>query len=201
MEDLAAPAARDDLMGVRFTALAGTVTAPHSRLTECLAESASVDRFDLTGAALADVRLRDIRATELIARDGRWHSVVIGGGRIGTLDLMRAEVEAVVITDLRIDYLSLASARVQDLRLVRCDVGAIDLPEAKLDRVAFEACRADEIDTRGLRARDLDLRGIEVLSFTDPTGLRGATLSARQAAAHGPALAAALGIATAAELP
>lgn len=54
--------------------------------------------------------------------------------------------------------------------------------------------RADEVDTRGLRATDLDLRGLEALAYTDPRGLAGATLEARQAEVHAVALAHALGI-------
>lgn len=199
LTDEAVPGRHDDRLGVRFVALSGDVDAAHSRLAECVADAAALDRFDLTGATLSDVRLSGIRAAEVIARDASWRTVVIGPGRIGTLDLMRAELDAVVLTDLRIDYLSLAAARIADLRIVRCDIGSIDLPDARVERVAFEDSRADEVDTRGLRARDLDLRGLEMLAVTDPAGLRGATLTARQAEGHAEAFAVTLGIAIAGE--
>lgn len=66
--------------------------------------------------------------------------------------------------------------------------------EATLTRVRFVDCRADEVDTRGLRATDLDLRGLEALAYTDPRGLSGATLAARQADVHAAGFAHALGI-------
>lgn len=194
LDDVADVKPRDDLFGARITGLSGDVDAAYGRLVECAVESASVDRLDLGGATLTDVRVADIRAAALSARNGRWRNVLVAGGRIGTLDLWRAELDGIELRGLRIDYLSLASASVADVRFVDCVLGAVDLPEARVERVAFDGCRADEVDTRGLRATDLDLRGLEALSFTDPAGLRGATLSERQAEQHAPSFAAALGI-------
>ena len=95
---------------------------------------------------------------------------------------------------IRIDYLALPAARVNDLLVVDCVIGALDLPQATLTRVRFEDSRADEVDTRGLRSEHLDLRGLEAVSYTDPAGLRRATLSFRQVEHLAPALAVALGI-------
>ena len=72
--------------------------------------------------------------------------------------------------------------------------GALDLPDARLLRVAFEDCRCDEVDTRGLKASGVDLRGLDALSFTSPAGLAGVTIDDRQAAMHAREFAEALGI-------
>lgn len=189
-----AMAARDDLSGVSIDAMSGDVSLAHGRLIDGLVEGASLGRWDLTGATLTDVRIADLRANEVITRDGAWRSVEIIGGRIATLDASRAAWDGVRLEGLRIDYLSLAAADVGDLVLVGCDIGTLDVPQARLVRVAFEDCRVDEVDTRGLRGEHLDLRGLEALRFTDTRGLTGATLSVRQAELHGPAFAAALGI-------
>ncbi len=188
-----------DVLGARLAGLSGEVDAAHGRLAESVVEPASIDRLDLTGASLSDVRIAGPRATEIVAREGRWRGVEVSGGRIGTLDLMRGELAGVWFTGLRIDYLSLPSAVMTDVRFTGCDIGTIDVPDARIERVAFADCRVDEMDTRGVRARDFDLRGVEVLAFTDPAGLRGATLAPRQAASHADAFAAALGIRIAAE--
>ncbi|MFT3875827.1 MAG: hypothetical protein QM708_05315 [Propioniciclava sp.] len=184
----------DDLADARIAGLVGEVDAQHGRLDACVIEDASVDRIDLCGATLTDVRLSGVRATTLAARDGRWRNVLFTGGRIGTLDLLRAELDGVELRGLRIDYVSLASASVDDVRFVDCVIGAIDLPDARAERVAFEDCRADEVDTRGLRATEVDLRGLDALSFADPAGLRGATMTELQAAQHAASFAAALGV-------
>lgn len=183
-----------DVAGLRLEGLAGEVDASHGSLVETLWETPSLERLDLRGTTLADARWTEPRIGALVARDARWRNVEITGGRIGTADFLRAELDGVVLRDLRIDYLGLPAARVGHVRFVGCRFGTLDLPEAHLDRVAFEECRADEVDTRGLRAAHLDLRGLEALSFTDPAALRSATVTARQAESHGPALAAALGI-------
>lgn len=64
----------------------------------------------------------------------------------------------------------------------------------QLEKFSVQDTRIDEIDTRGLRSDHFDLRGAEVLRFTDPRGLAGAMLSTRQAELHGPSFADALGI-------
>ena len=192
--------ARCDLLGVLVTDLAGDVTAAHGRLAESRIAPASpdrverLDRLDLTGATLADVIVDDLRAAELVARDGSWRNVVVEGGRIGTLDGLRATWDAVAFRSVRIDYLSLPSAELADVLFAQCTFGTVDVPEASLERVAFTDCRADEVDTRGLRARDLDLRGLEAAAITDPRGLSGATLAPHQAEFHAAAFARALGI-------
>ncbi|MGB4776950.1 hypothetical protein [Microbacterium sp.] len=192
--ELSRLAARAEVVGADVTLEAGDVDAAHARLAESHLSAASVGRLDLTGATLADVAIDDLRAVELTARDSTWRNVVVDGGRIGTLDGLRAEWDGVTLRGLRIDYLSLPSASLTDVRIVGCGIGTLDLPEGRLTRVLFEDTRADEVDTRGLRPADLDLRGLEALTFTDPRGLSGTWLSRRQAELHALPFAQALGI-------
>lgn len=187
-------ALRGTVHGGEIQDATGDIDAAHSQLTECTWTDASLDRVDLTGASISDVRVTNFRAVELIARDSHWRTVVFDQGRIGTLDLQRAEWDVVLLRGLRIDYLSLASATVSDLVIEDCDIRALDLPNARLRRVRMDRSRVDEVDTRELRAEDVDLRGLEALSFTSPAGLRGVTLSPRQAEVHAASFATALGV-------
>ena len=75
----------------------------------------------------------------------------------------------------------------------RCD-GSLDLPLATLSRAAFTGSRADEVESDGLRAEHVDLRGLDTATFTRPDTLRGTTLSEGQVAALAVPLALALGI-------
>lgn len=184
----------DDVLGVRISGLSGEIDASHAHLTETLWEAPALDRLDLTGTTLSETRIDEPRITALTGREARWRNVEIVGGRIGSVDLLRAELDGVVLRGTRVDYLALPSAALAHVRFVGCTFGSIDLPEARVDRVAFEDCRADEVDTRGLRAAHLDLRGLEALTYTDPVALRGATLTFGQAEALGAAFATALGI-------
>jgi len=183
-----------DVLATRVEGLAGRVEAAHATIGESAIAAATVDRMDLTGATLTDVVVADLRATELVARTGRWRTVRMTGGRVGTLDLSSAELEVVELRGLRIDYLSLAQAKARDVLVADCQITTIDLPGATLTRVRFDDCRADEVDTRGLRAAHLDLRGLDALGFTDPGALRSATMTALQVEQHAAAFAAALGI-------
>ena len=135
-----------------------------------------------------------LRAAEVVATRGTWRNVRLTGGRVGALELGRAELSSVELRGMRIDYLTLAGAAASDVVFVDCAIGTLDLPGATLSRVRFEACRADEVDTRDLRAAHVDLRGLDAVGYTAPAGLRGATLSPRQVELLASDLAAALGI-------
>lgn len=192
--DDAAPARHGDLEAVRLSGLTGDVDAAHARIGESVIAEASVDRFDLTGAVLADVVVERPSIVELVARDGSWRTVIVRGGRIGTLDLGRGRWDVVRLEDVRIDYLSTPSATLRDVELVGCTVGTWDAPGAQIERMRLTRTTVGELDTREMRATDLDLRAAEVAAFTDVRDLRGATLTSAQAAEHAATLAGALGI-------
>lgn len=179
---------------VRWTTLEAVTDAAHSEIAECALDEVTVERLDVTGASLVDVEVSDLRATAVVGRAARLRRARFTGGRIGTLDLADADIDEVELRGIRIDYLSLAGARVEDLVISGCTIGTLDVPQARLSRVAFHDSRADEVDTRGVRCEHVDLRGLDAVSYLDPAGLRGATLSPAQIEQLAPALAAALGI-------
>ncbi len=194
LQDAVPPRRGSESFQQRWTELADQTDAAHAAITECAILGASVDRLDLTGATLVDVDVRDLRATTFTARGARLRRVRITGGRIGTLDLADADVDELELRGVRVAYLSLAASRLSDLLVAGCTIGTLDLPQSSVSRASFIDSRADDVDTRGVRAQDLDLRGLEALSFLDPASLRGVILSARQVQELAPALAAALGI-------
>lgn len=194
LDEVGALAAGDDVVQARVTGLRGDVDAARLTLTESVVSDADTDRFDLTLARLADVDIDAPRATELIASRGSWRNVRITGGRIGALDLGRADLHSVELRGVRIDYLALGEADVSDLLVADCTIGTLDLPGATLARVRFERTRADEVDTRELRASHVDLRGLDAVAYTSPAGLRGATLAPRQVELLAADLATAFGI-------
>ncbi|GAA4488871.1 pentapeptide repeat-containing protein [Microbacterium panaciterrae] len=165
----------------------------HAQFEQC-SLSGSADRVDLTGATLLDVEIVDARTAALSLKDATIRRLRIAGGRIGTLDLSGAHVAELILEHARIDYLSLAAAKIQDSVIADCTLATVDLPMATVTRVRFERSRADEVDTRGLRADSLDLRGLDALAFLDVTALRGTTLTARQVELLAPVFAAAAGI-------
>ena len=194
LEDGPLPSRSGDCFQVRWEALDAMTDAAYSTLAECALVDASVERLDLTGATLVDVDVRDLRATTVTGRGARLRRTRITGGRIGTLDLADAELDEVELRGVRIDYLSLGAARVADVLISDCTIGTLDMPQATVVRTAFEDSRADEVDTRSIRAQDLDLRGLEAVSYLDAASLRGATLSPRQVEHLALTLAQALGI-------
>jgi uncharacterized protein YjbI with pentapeptide repeats len=165
----------------------------HAQFEQC-SLSGAVDRADLTGATLLDVEIVDARTPVLSLKDATIRRLRIAGGRIGTLDLSGAHIVELILEHARIDYLSLAAAKIQDSLVADCTLATVDLPAAAVTRVRFERSSADEVDTRGLRADSLDLRGLDALSFLDVTALRGTTLSARQVELLAPVFARAAGI-------
>lgn len=181
-----------DLIAARLD-LDGTVDLAYATLEQCIVR-ADAETVDLTGATLIDVDLPGVRIASLRLRDAGVRRLRISGGRIGTLDLSEARVSELELRDVRIDYLNLGAAKVTDLEVSGCAIRTIDMPQAELTRVRFTATASDEVDPRGMRAKDLDLRGLDALSFLDANSLRGATLTSFQVQQLAPVIAAGLGI-------
>ncbi|MFC7789534.1 pentapeptide repeat-containing protein [Microbacterium sp. MAHUQ-60] len=173
--------------------LAGDADLAHSSLEQCVL-TGTAGALDLRGATLMDVELQELRIADLSARSANLRRVRISGGRIGTLDLSDARIGELELHGVRVDYLTLAAAKAVDVRVESCQITALDLPGATLTRLAFADSRSDEVDTRGLRAEHVDLRGLDALSFLDVASLRGTTLTYRQAELLAPAFAASAGI-------
>lgn len=181
-----------DLVAARLD-LAGTVDLAYSTVEQCVV-SADADAVDLTGASVVDVDMSGVRIASLRMRDAGVRRVRINGGRIGTLDLSEAHVSELDLRDVRIDYLNLGAAKVTDLEITGCAIRTIDMPRAELTRVRFTSTSSDEVDSRGTRAKDLDLRGLDALGYLDANSLRGATLTSFQVQQLAPVLAAGIGI-------
>ena len=189
--DDAAGARHGDHLGQRIALADGDLA--HAQFEQCVLHG-SADRADLTGATLMDVSVQDPQTPVLLLRDASLRRVRISGGRIGTLDLTDARIGELEIRDVRIDYLTLGGARAEDVEVADSAIRALDVPLATLARVRFAGCRADEVDVRGLGAEDLDLRGLDALSYLDVLSLKGATMSSRQIELLAGVLAAAAGI-------
>lgn len=165
----------------------------HAQFEQC-SLSGAADRVDLTGATLLDVEIRDARTPILSLKDATIRRLRIAGGRIGTLDLSGAHAAELILENARIDYLSLAAGKIQDSLIADCTLATVDLPATTITRVRFERSSADEVDTRGLRADALDLRGLDALAFLDVNSLRGTTLTPRQVELLAPVFARSAGI-------
>ncbi|ALX67120.1 hypothetical protein [Microbacterium sp. XT11] len=92
------------------------------------------------------------------------------------------------------DTVDLTGATLLDVEIVDSGIRTIDMPLAELTRVRFTATRCDEVDPRGMKAVDVDLRGLDAVSYLDANSLRGATLTSFQVQQLAPMLAAGIGI-------
>lgn len=188
----AEPRRSADLLGARLE-LSGTVDLAYASLEQCVI-SADADAIDLTGATLLDVDMAAVRVTSLKLRNAGIRRLRINGGRIGTLDLSGTRIDELELRDLRIDYLSLGGAKATDILIADSTIKALDMPQAELTRVGFENCRSEEVDPRGMRALDVDLRGLDADGFMDTNSLRGTTLTSIQIQQLAPMIAAGLGV-------
>ncbi|MGO2747447.1 pentapeptide repeat-containing protein [Microbacterium sp.] len=173
--------------------LAGAISLAHSSLEQCRL-TADADSIDLTGATLLDVDATDLRVASMTLRNAGIRRLRITGGRIGTLDLSGTRIDELGIRDVRIDYLTFGGAKGSDILIADSTIGTLDLPQAELTRVRFDNCRSGEVDPRGLRAKDVDLRGLDADAFIDANSLRGTTLTTFQVQQLAPVIAAGLGI-------
>lgn len=193
-DELAAgePSRSADLLAVRLD-LSGSADLAHSSLEQCVI-GADADVVDLTGATILDVEMTGVRIASLRMREAGIRRLSIRGGRIGTLDLSGARIDELELRDLRVDYLTLGAARVTDAEVSGCTIRTLDMPQAELTRVRFTGSSSDEVDPQGLRAADVDLRGLDALSYLDANSLRGTTLTGFQVQQLTAVIAAGLGI-------
>lgn len=173
--------------------LTGPVDLAHSSLEQC-SLTADADSIDLTGATILDVAATDLRVASMTLRNTGIRRLRITGGRIGTLDLSGARIDELEIRDVRLDYLTLGGAKGSDILIADSTIRTLDLPQAEITRMAFVGCTSGEVDPRGLRAKDVDLRGLDADVFTDANSLRGTTLTTLQVQQLAPVIAAGLGI-------
>ena len=188
----ASPGRSADLIAARLD-LADSVDLAYATLEQC-SVAADAESVDLTGATVLDVEMSAVRIASLRLRDAGVRRLRITGGRIGTLDLSEAHVSELELRDVRVDYLNLGAATVTDAEIADCTIRTIDMPQAELTRVRFTGTTSDEVDPRGMRAKDVDLRGLDALAFLDANSLRGATLTSFQVQQLAPVIAASLGI-------
>lgn len=188
----AIPARNADLIAARLE-LSGTVDLAYATLEQCTV-TADAEEIDLTGSTILDVEMTHVRIASLKLRDAGIRRLRITGGRIGTLDLSTARVSELELRDVRIDYLNLGAAKAADLEVSDCRIRTLDMPQAVLTRVRFTRSTCDEVDPRGMRATDVDLRGLDAVSFLDANSLRGTTLTGFQVQQLAPVIAAGLGI-------
>jgi uncharacterized protein YjbI with pentapeptide repeats len=186
------PARSIDLIAASLE-VTGTVDLAYATLEQCTVR-ADAEAVDLTGATVLDVEMSGARIASLRLHDAGVRRLRITGGRIGTLDLSGARVSELDLRDVRIDYLNLGAAKATDVEISGCAIRTIDMPQAELTRVRFTATSSDEVDPRGMRAKDLDLRGLDAMAYIDANSLRGATLTSFQVQQLAPAFAAGLGI-------
>lgn len=190
--DLATPRRSADLIAARIE-LSGAVDLAYAMLEQCRV-SADADTVDLTSATLLDVEISGARIASLRMRDTNVRRLRISGGRIGTLDLSEARISELELNDVRVEYLNLGGAKVSDLEVSGCAIRTIDMPLSTLTRVRFTATSSDEVDPRGMRAKDVDLRGLDASAYLDANSLRGATFTSFQMQQLAPMFAVSLGI-------
>lgn len=188
----ARPARGADLIAARLD-LEGTADLSYATLEQCTV-TADADAVDLTGATILDVEITDARIASLRLRGASIRRLLLTGGRIGSLDLSDTRIGELEIRGLRIDYLTLGGAKGTDIDIVECGIRALDMPQAELTRVRFRDTSSEEVDPRGLRATDVDLRGLDAHAYLDANSLRGTTLSSFQVQQLAPLFATGLGI-------
>jgi hypothetical protein len=188
----ARPVRGADLVAARLR-LEDDADLAYATLEQCTL-TADAGTVDLTGSTVLDVEMTDVRLASLRMRDAGVRRLRIAGGRLGTLDLSGARIDELELSGLRIEYLNLASARAVDVEIAECGIRTIDAPLAELTRVRFSSTRCDEVDPRGMKATDVDLRGLDALSYLDANSLRGTTLTSFQVQQLAPVLAAGIGI-------
>ncbi|MFZ2510794.1 MAG: pentapeptide repeat-containing protein [Gordonia sp. (in: high G+C Gram-positive bacteria)] len=156
-----------------------------------------VDDAQLLGARFTETRIARLTATNLRAARTTWRDAVIEASRIGAAELYDADLHSVRISGTKISFANLRGARLRDVFFDDCVIDELDLSQARAERVAFGNTVVRTLLVDHAQLKHVDLRGLELGSFSGVEFLRGAVISARQAAELSGAFARHLGVAVA----
>lgn len=162
-------------------------------LSECEFTNWSADATDFSTARITEVRIEQLKATELNARRNVWREVEITQSRVGALDLFDSTLSHVAFTGCKLAWVSAHSAAISDVVFRNCQIGELDLTGAKLERVAFENTRIDRLVLIDSRSEYLNLCGAELRQIDGLDALSGVMISRAQAVLMADLLATRLG--------
>lgn len=162
--------------------------------TECELVDVTAHTTILQHARLVETRIERLNAPVLDATRSTWRDVELSGSRIGALDIYDAGIRSTRISGSKFDWINLRSSSLEDVLFEDCTIEELDLAGVTATRVSFVNCRTGSLALAQARLKDVDLRGLEVGSFSNLEGLAGATLDTQQITALAPALASHLGI-------
>lgn len=181
--------------GLRFTAetirgedLTGV------RIVECELLDVALEEVALTGATVAETRLRRLASPHLAAPRSTWRAAEILGSRLGVAELYESGLAEVRVADSKMDLVNLRGASVTDVELRGCTITELDLGGAKVRRLRVADTGISTLDLSGASLEHVDLRGARLERIIGLTGLRGATISPEQLVELAPALAEHLGL-------
>ncbi len=166
--------------------LNGTVDLAYSTLEQCIL---SARRRRHRPHRRDGRRRRHVRCAHRLAPHARCRCATGADQRAGVSalsTLSEALISELDLRDVRIDYLNLGAGQDHDLEISGCSIRTIDMPQAELSRVRFTATSSDEVDPRGMRAKDVDLRGLDAVAYLDAHSLRGATTPPRSRCSSSP---------------
>lgn len=146
------------------------------------------------GATFAESVFERLDAPVLRAARSTLRDVRLTGSRVGSGELFDSTWASVEITDCKLGYLNLRGARLRDVRFANCTIDELDVGGAELTRVSFHETRVGVLDVTRARAKDTDVRSLDIASLTGIDGLRGMTMSSDQITALAPLFAAMHGI-------
>lgn len=194
LADLASIAAGGRYDDARLTGDLGVIRAPDVTMLGSAWDGVRLDQAEFPGLRLIESRITDLHATALSVAGGEWREVLALDGRVGLLRASGVTWQSVGLRGLRLDYLELRGARLRSVVLQDCVIGDLDLTGATAERVALRGCRVDRLDAGDARLTDVDLTGADIAAIAGVPGLRGATITAGQAALFGESFAVALGL-------
>jgi uncharacterized protein YjbI with pentapeptide repeats len=138
--------------------------------------------IDLSSSELQDLSLLDVsfsggNLANVRAHRGRVERTLLQAGRLTGLDLFDATLIDVEFRGCRIDLASFGSARLQRVSFLDCVMTQTLFLDARFDSVLFEDCDLQEIDFRGVRMSDCQLRRNDLTGMQGVEGLRGAAMA------------------------
>jgi uncharacterized protein YjbI with pentapeptide repeats len=176
-----------DLSGAVFE----QCTLDGANLRDCRLDEARVSRGSFVRASFTSADLTDAVFDGVDLSHARFNGALLADARFSECKMIGADLTSLrglavtfTIEDCNLQLADFSGAHLRGLHVTGSDLTETDLRGADLRDAVFENCRLREADLSETRLEGADLRGADLGEITadTPRQLRGAVISARQAA-------------------
>jgi uncharacterized protein YjbI with pentapeptide repeats len=170
------------------------VKATNLSLSEVVLEKCMLVEAYMEKLRATDVRIEDSDLSAANCTDASLIRVTFTKGRMAGLNVSGGLVRDVIFTGCKLDLANFRHTKLTRVQFVDCSFIETDFIGAELNQVSFAACTLEKTAFDQCKAKDVDLRGAQIVSLSGWQSLKGSTIDVMQLMSVAPQIALELGL-------